>query len=92
MLSLNPLKHEGGGALYVPPPPLFFCLLLKISWGNLYLEILDLASLFVADAPIYKEKEKFSFTPSFEHFEISIQKPPVHERVNIGSAKFSTNK
>jgi len=33
-----------------------------------YLKILDLANLFVADAPIKKIK-KFSFTPLSEHFE-----------------------
>ena len=44
------------------PPSLAFCLLLKISWGNPYLKVLDLANLFVADAPM--KNEQFSFTPS----------------------------
>ena len=53
--SINPLKH-GGGALYAPPS-LFLCLLLKISWDNPYLKILDLANLFVADVPMKKKKK-----------------------------------
>ena len=42
---------------------LFFCSLLKISLRNPYLKILDLAKLFVADAPM-KKNPKFLFTPS----------------------------
>ena len=45
------IQSTGGGALYAPPS-IAFCLLLKISWGNQYLQILDLANLFVADAPM----------------------------------------
>ena len=42
---------------------LFFCSLLKISLRNPYLKILDLAKLFVADAPM-KKKIIFYFTQS----------------------------
>ena len=51
-IIINPLIHWGGGALYAipPPPPLVFCSLFKISLGNPYLKILDLAKLFVVGA------------------------------------------
>ena len=58
----------GGGALFAPPS-LSFCLILKIIFRHPYLKILDLASLFVADAPMKKIK-KLRFTPLSEHFEI----------------------
>ena len=57
----------GGGALYAPPP-LAFCILLKIIVRHPYLKILDLANLFVADAPKKKKIKKFIFTPLSEHF------------------------
>ena len=41
-----------------------FCPLLKISFVNPYLKILDLAKLFVANAPIEKNNTKKSFTSS----------------------------
>ena len=63
---------------FYAPPSLVFFYLLKISWGNPHLKILDLANLFVADAPIYI----IIFYPLLEHFEISVRKPPVHKRVN----------
>ena len=50
VMSIYDSKHGGGGALYTPSS-LAFCLLLKISWGNPQLKILDLANLFDADAP-----------------------------------------
>ena len=53
----------GGGVVYAPSCLRFFPLL-KISVVNPYLKILDLAKLFVADAPIKKNREKNSFTPS----------------------------
>ena len=62
------------------PPSIFLCLLLKVSWDNPYLKILDLANLFVADVPMKKINKK-NWLPS-EQFEISVQKPPMHERVN----------
>ena len=45
-------------------PPLVFWPLLKISLINPYLKILDLAKLFVADAPIKKQIKKSIVTPS----------------------------
>ena len=48
---------------------------------HLYLKILDLANIFVADAPIKKNK-KFSCTPLSEHFEIWVWKPAMSSRVN----------
>ena len=56
-LCINPLEH-GGGALYTSPPPLSFCLLLKIIMRHAYLKILDLANLFVADAPMKKKNQE----------------------------------
>ena len=47
-IPFNPLSL-GGGAVR---PPAFFCPLLKISLRNPYLKILDLAKLFVSDAPM----------------------------------------
>ena len=70
-----------GGALYAPPT-LVLCLLLKLSWDNPYLKILDLANIFVADVPIKKNQHIWSPSPS-EHYEISVQKPPMHERVKL---------
>ena len=46
-----------------------------------YLKILDLANLFVANAPMKKIK-KFSSTPLSEHFEVLVRKPAIAERVN----------
>ena len=43
---------------------LAFCLLLNISWGNPCLKILDLANLYVADAPMKKKIKTFIFIPS----------------------------
>ena len=57
------MGEGGGGALYAPPS-LAFCLLLKIILRHPYLKILDLANLFVADAPIKTKIQKFSFTTS----------------------------
>ena len=69
-VTSQPLKPWGGGRCTVYAPPSFsFCLLLKIIMRHPYLKILDLANLFVADAPMKKIK-KFSFTPLAEHFEI----------------------
>ena len=45
------------------PPSLAFCHLLKIILRHPYLKILDLANLFVSDAPMKKKIKKFSFTP-----------------------------
>ena len=46
----------GGGALYAPSS-FAFCLLLKIILRHPCLKILDLANLFVADAPMKKNQE-----------------------------------
>ena len=48
-MTINPLSHGGGGALYAPP--VVFCPLLKKSPGNPYLKILDFSQLMVADTP-----------------------------------------
>ena len=40
-----------------------FCPLFKISLGNPYLKILDLAKLFVADAPMKKKNQKMVSPP-----------------------------
>ena len=45
-----PSPITNGGGLYAPLYLGFFCHSLKISFGNPYLKILDLAKLFVADA------------------------------------------
>ena len=42
--------------------------------------MLDIANLFVADVPIKKKQKIWSPSPS-AHFEISVQKPPMHETV-----------
>ena len=76
--TLLTLQNMGEG-LYAPPF-LPFCFLLKISLGDPYLKILDLANLFVAVAHIKKIK-KFSFTPLSEHFEKWVLKPAIAERV-----------
>ena len=68
ILFVNPLSHEE--ARCTPPPSLSFCLLLKIIMRHIYLKILDLANLFVADAPMKKKIKKFSSTPLSEHFKI----------------------
>ena len=58
-----------GGGLYAHPS-LAFYLLLKIILRHPYLKILDLANLFVANAPMKKKPKKLSFTPLLEHLEI----------------------
>ena len=70
LLFFNPLYKGGGEGALFPPPSLYFCLLLKIIIWHQYLKILDLANLFVADAPMKKKNKKYSFTPLSEHFEI----------------------
>jgi len=55
--ALDPLIHGGGGGA-LRPPSLGFCPLLKISPGNPYLKIIDLAKLFVANAPMKEKKSK----------------------------------
>ena len=62
--QFNPSKHGGGGGALYAPPSLAFCLLLKISWGNPYLKILDLANLFVADAPMKNKSRNLVLPPS----------------------------
>ena len=64
------------------PPSLFLSLLLKLSWGNQYLKIIDLANLFIADVPMKKNQKIWSPSPT-EHFEISVQKPLMGERVKV---------
>ena len=49
----EPFKAQGGAII----PSLSFCLLLKIIMRHPYLKILDLANLFVADAPTKKNQE-----------------------------------
>ena len=51
------------------PLSISFCLLLKIILKHPYLKILDLANLFVANAPMKKNQEIY-FYPLSEHFEI----------------------
>ena len=53
--KLFPLKHGGREWALYAPPSLTFCLLLKVSGGKPYLKILDLANLFVVDAPMKKK-------------------------------------
>ena len=48
-IKVNPLILYRAGRC-TPNPPLVFCPLLKISLGNPYLNILDLAKLFAVDA------------------------------------------
>ena len=45
------------------------------------MKIFDLAKLFVADAPLKKKMKKKKFFSLSEHFEKSVQKPPVLGRV-----------
>ena len=67
------MAHRGPGrpegALYALP--CFLPFLFKIFLGNLYLKILDLTKLFVADAPTKINKK----------IEILVQKPPMAERL-----------
>ena len=56
--NLTPSLPPWRGALYASPSLVFFCLLLKIFGGNPFLKILDLANLFVANAPMKKEEKK----------------------------------
>ena len=58
----NPLNHGGGGGAV--RPSLSFGLLLKIIFRHPYLKILDLASLFVADAPMKKKSRNLVLPPS----------------------------
>ena len=53
-----------------------FCPLLKKSSGNPYLKILDFSQIFIADAPMKKKIQKFSFTPAQSTFGT-----PMDERV-----------
>ena len=72
---LNPLKHEGGGGLYALPF-LFFAFYSKyLQATQQTLKILDPANLFVANDHMKKKSN-----PS-DHFENSVQKPPMPERV-----------
>ena len=57
----------GGGTLYAPPYRAFY-FLLKIILKHPYLKILDLANLFVTDAPMKIKVKKYRFTPLSEHF------------------------
>ena len=43
--------------------------------------MIDLANLFVADVPLEKKIKKIWSPSPSEHFEISVQKPPMGERV-----------
>ena len=53
---INPATYGGGeGGPLAPPLFLVICPLLKISLVNPYLKKLDLAKLFVTDAPIKKK-------------------------------------
>ena len=65
-MTINPLSHGGGGALYAPP--VVFCPLLKKSPGNPYLKILDLSQLLVADTPMHFFLQQILFTPSDSTF------------------------
>ena len=68
---------HGGGDVHTPPS-LFLCLFLKISLGNTYLKILDLANLFVADVP-KKRKIPILVPLPLRASEISVQKAPMGE-------------
>ena len=76
-IFLKPLKPWGGGRCTAyAHPSLSFCLLLKIIMRHPYLKILDLANLFVADAPMKIKIKKFSFTPSRSTFKYwSVNRP-----------------
>jgi len=71
----------GRGAV-CPLPLFFFCLLLKMSP---YLKILD--QTFLLPMPLWRKK-KVNHPPLPSHpenFEISVQKPPMDERVNVAN-------
>ena len=70
----------GGGALYTPPS-LSFCLLLKIIIRHPYLKILDLANLFIANAPMKNKSRNLVLPPHSEHFKMWVWKPAIAERV-----------
>ena len=61
-ILLPPSPMRGGG-MYAPPPSLVFCPLLKLSVGIPYLKILNLAKLFVADAPMKQKKIRKFVSP-----------------------------
>ena len=65
------------GAVRTPLPPCF----MPFTQNHLEVsipEILDLANLFVAEAPLKKKV----LPPPSEHFDLSVQKQPMGERVN----------
>ena len=62
-MGMGPVAH---------PPTLVFCPLLKISLRNPYLKILDLAKLFVANAPVKKKNQNFLLYLLSEQFKIWI--------------------
>ena len=70
------IKPWGGGGAVGPPPCLGFCPLLKISFRNPYLKILDLSKLFVADAPMKKNIQNFCFTPSQSNLKYGSENRP----------------
>ena len=72
-LILNPW---GGGPVGTSPPPLVSCPLLKIYLGNPYLKILDLAKLFVADAPMKKKSRNLVLPPSQSTLKCGSQNRP----------------
>ena len=45
-------------------------------------EILDLANLYVAEAPLKKKSQHFVLTPLIALYKISVLKPPKDGRVN----------
>ena len=61
-LPASPVDAWGGGCTLPSPAVVFFPLLKR------YLHILELAQLFVTDAPIKQNNLKFSFTTSQSTF------------------------
>ena len=59
--ALTPQTMGGGGAVRLHP--LSFCPLLKIIMRHPYLKSLDLAKLFVADAPMKKKSRNLVLPP-----------------------------
>ena len=56
------------------------CPLLKISFGNPYLKILDLSKHFIADAPMKRRKKLV------QQFEIWVQEPLIAKSVNMSGS------
>ena len=73
---LGRLPDPANNPLPVTLNPWFCCPLLKISSGNPYQNILEIAQLFVADAPMKKKSIKSCFPPSQRHFKYRSENRP----------------